>query len=184
MHTASTSTRWHFAFALCCHSNKTRAPIANPPNSAQLGSTPTIPPSYIRVHAVVWARGYGQTHRRAWPTYISRPIQLTRNVMIKEMLLAATLVGWILLSAFIKRTFADATREMQSVYVKVVAKDILLLSSNLELKMRGEGTFASSSCPEAAINDPLPVLPPLGTAGLWSKRRQNVTSNAAPACVA
>ena len=24
-------------FALCCHSNATRAPIANPPNSAQLG---------------------------------------------------------------------------------------------------------------------------------------------------
>ena len=26
--------------ALCCHSNKTRAPIANPPNSAQLGCNP------------------------------------------------------------------------------------------------------------------------------------------------
>ena len=42
MHTTSTSTRWHFAFALCCHSNETRVPIANPPNSAQLGDTPTI----------------------------------------------------------------------------------------------------------------------------------------------
>jgi len=42
-HRASTSTRWHFAFALCCHGNETRAPIANPPNSAQLGGTPTIP---------------------------------------------------------------------------------------------------------------------------------------------
>jgi len=29
--------------ALCCHSNETRAPIANPPNSAQLGVPPTIP---------------------------------------------------------------------------------------------------------------------------------------------
>ena len=29
--------------ALCCHSNETRAPIANPPNSAQLEGTPTIP---------------------------------------------------------------------------------------------------------------------------------------------
>jgi len=28
--------------ALCCPSNKTRAPIANPPNSAQLEGTPTI----------------------------------------------------------------------------------------------------------------------------------------------
>jgi len=26
--------------ALCCHSNETRAPIANPPNSAQLKGTP------------------------------------------------------------------------------------------------------------------------------------------------
>jgi len=28
------------AFPLCCHSNATRAPIANPPNSAQLGDSP------------------------------------------------------------------------------------------------------------------------------------------------
>ena len=28
------------AFALCCHSNATRAPIANPPKSAQLGGIP------------------------------------------------------------------------------------------------------------------------------------------------
>jgi len=39
--------------ALCCHSNETHAPVANPDNSAQLEGTPTIPPSYIRVHAVV-----------------------------------------------------------------------------------------------------------------------------------
>jgi len=39
-HTASTSTCWHFAFGLCCHTNETRAPMANPPNSAQLGDTP------------------------------------------------------------------------------------------------------------------------------------------------
>ena len=29
-----------------CHSNETRAPIANPPTSAQLEGTSTIPPSY------------------------------------------------------------------------------------------------------------------------------------------
>jgi len=46
-------------------SNETRAPIANPPNSAQLGGTPTIPPSYIWVRVVVWACDDGQTHRRA-----------------------------------------------------------------------------------------------------------------------
>jgi len=38
--------------ALCCHSNETRTPTANPPNSAQLEGTPTISPSYIQVHAV------------------------------------------------------------------------------------------------------------------------------------
>ena len=48
-------------FALCCHSNATRAPIANLPNSAQLGAASTTPPSYIRVRAVVWAYGRGQT---------------------------------------------------------------------------------------------------------------------------
>jgi len=58
-HTASTSTRWHFAFGLCCHSNETSAPIANPPNSAQLEGTPTVPPSYIC--AVVWQWWEGQT---------------------------------------------------------------------------------------------------------------------------
>jgi len=42
-HRASTSTRWHFAFALCCHSNETHAPIAKPTNSAKLEGTPTIP---------------------------------------------------------------------------------------------------------------------------------------------
>jgi len=47
------------ALALCCHSNATRAPIANLPNSAQLGASPTTPPSYIRVRAIVWACGRG-----------------------------------------------------------------------------------------------------------------------------
>jgi len=44
-------------------SNETCAPIANPPNSAQLGAPPTIPPSYIRVCAVLWECGKGQTDR-------------------------------------------------------------------------------------------------------------------------
>ena len=70
---------------LCCHSNATRAPIANPPNSAQLGGIPYHSPSYIRVRAIVWACGRGQTHRythrRAWRQYISCRLRLTRNVM-------------------------------------------------------------------------------------------------------
>jgi len=31
-------------FALCCHSNATRAPIANPPNSAQVGGSLYLAP--------------------------------------------------------------------------------------------------------------------------------------------
>jgi len=50
--------------ALCCHSNKTCAPIANLPNIAQLGAPPTIPPRYIWVCAVVWECGEGHTHTR------------------------------------------------------------------------------------------------------------------------
>jgi len=52
-HRTSTSTADISRSALCCHSNETRAPIANPPNSAQLEGTPAIPPSYIRVHTIV-----------------------------------------------------------------------------------------------------------------------------------
>jgi len=50
---------------LCCHSNKTCAPIANPPRRAQLEGTPSIPPSYIRARALVWACGCGQTDTQA-----------------------------------------------------------------------------------------------------------------------
>jgi len=69
-------------FALCCHSNATGAPIANPPNSAQLGGSLYHAPSYIWVHAVVWAYGCGQTHTqtRAWPQYILHRLRLTQNV--------------------------------------------------------------------------------------------------------
>ena len=70
--------------------NATRAPIANPPNSAQLGAASTPPPSHIRVRAVVWAYGRGHTHiqththrhnRRAWPQYILRRLRLRRNAI-------------------------------------------------------------------------------------------------------
>ena len=46
------------------HSNATRAPIANPPNSAQPGGSLYHAPSYIRVRTVVWAYGRGQTDRQ------------------------------------------------------------------------------------------------------------------------
>jgi len=41
------------AFPYCCYSNATCALIANPPNSAQLGASPTTHPIYIRVRAIV-----------------------------------------------------------------------------------------------------------------------------------
>jgi len=82
-HEASTSTRWHFAFALCCHSNATCAPIANPPNTAQLGGILYHSPSYIQVRTVVWECSEGQTDRQLWRLYIMRRLQLTQNVIIK-----------------------------------------------------------------------------------------------------
>jgi len=50
----------------CCHNNATRAPIASPPNSAQLGGIPYHSPKLIRVRAIVCAcgRGQTQTHRQ------------------------------------------------------------------------------------------------------------------------
>jgi len=45
-----------------CHSNETRALIANPSNSAQLEGIPYHSPSYIR--AVVWECCNGQTNRQ------------------------------------------------------------------------------------------------------------------------
>ena len=55
--------------ALCCHSNETHAPTANPPNSAQLEGTSYHSPSYIQVGAVVWECSEGQTDRQTdrWP---------------------------------------------------------------------------------------------------------------------
>ena len=51
-----------FRVRRCCHSNETRAPIANPPN--------TIPLTYMRVRAVVWQCGGGQTDTQTTVTNI------------------------------------------------------------------------------------------------------------------
>jgi len=56
--------------ALYCHSNETRAPIANPPNSAQLGDIIYHSPSYNRIRAVVWTCGRGQTDTQTHVTNI------------------------------------------------------------------------------------------------------------------
>jgi len=51
--------------ALCCHSNETRAPTANPPNNAQSEGTPYHSQSYTRVPcSSVWECGDGQTDRQ------------------------------------------------------------------------------------------------------------------------
>jgi len=86
----STSTRWQFAFAairicsVCCHSNEIRAPIANPPNGAQLGAPSTILPSYIRVRAVVRACGEGHTHTQTRVTSIHIASSTTRTSYTKR----------------------------------------------------------------------------------------------------
>jgi len=67
---AGTSTRWHFAFALYCHSNATRAPIGNPPNTAQLGGTPYHSPKLHPGRCGVSAYGRGQTNRQTRVTNI------------------------------------------------------------------------------------------------------------------
>jgi len=51
---------------LCCHSNATRAPIANLPNSAQLGAPlPFRQVTSGSVHLRAHAAADRQTHRRA-----------------------------------------------------------------------------------------------------------------------
>jgi len=55
--------------AQCCHSNETRAPIANPPNCARPEGTPLpFHPTYVRVREAVWETDERytntQTHRR------------------------------------------------------------------------------------------------------------------------
>jgi len=57
----------HFAFALCCHSSATRAPTANPLNSAQLGGIPYHSPKLHPgpwLRAMAWTCGRGQTDRQ------------------------------------------------------------------------------------------------------------------------
>jgi len=71
---------------LCCRSNETCAPIANPGSAQQCTTrgTPYNSPSYIRVRAVVWECGEPQTHRRLWQIYISPRLRLTRNVIMRD----------------------------------------------------------------------------------------------------
>ena len=75
------------AFPLCCHSDATRAPIANPPNSAQLGDSPYHSP---KLHpgpcnsVGMRPRTDRQTDRQTRVTTIhfSWSIRLRRNVIM------------------------------------------------------------------------------------------------------
>jgi len=71
-------------FALCCHSNATRAAIVNPPNSAQLGGSlhhaPKLHPGPCS-SVGVRPRTDRQTHRCAWPQYILHHLWLMQNVI-------------------------------------------------------------------------------------------------------
>jgi len=62
------------AFGGMCCSNETRAPVANPSNSAQLEGTIYYSPNLLKgpCSSVRMRRGterYTDTHRRPWPIY-------------------------------------------------------------------------------------------------------------------
>jgi len=108
-HRARISTRWHFAFALCCCSNETRAPIANPPNTAQQQGTPNhfpkLHPGLCCSVGMWWGtdshadrQTNRQTHRRAWPLYILRRLQIMWNV-IKSIILTIKLWQLLLINS-------------------------------------------------------------------------------------
>ena len=64
-------------------SHATRARIANPPNSVQLGGSLYHAPKLLPgpCNSVgIWPRTDRQTDRRAWPQYILRRLRLTQNV--------------------------------------------------------------------------------------------------------
>jgi len=83
-YTTSTSTRWYFAFAACFHVHRLQIrPIMHnyrwhPLPLPQV--TSTGPCNSVGMRPQQTDRH--QTHRRAWPQYISRRLRLTRNVIM------------------------------------------------------------------------------------------------------
>ena len=72
---------------VCCHSNETHALIANTPNSAQLVGTPYHSQSCIRVPAVMWECGEGQsdTHKHTYiHSHTDGPDQYTFRLATPE----------------------------------------------------------------------------------------------------
>jgi len=87
-------------FALCCHSNATHAPIANPPNSAQLGSSlyqaPKLHPGLLG-NVVVRPRTDTQTrvttiHSASSTTHAKCKQQLTVELLINVCISLCTAV--------------------------------------------------------------------------------------------
>jgi len=112
--------------ALCCHSNETRASIANLPNSAQLGGTPYHPTIYIRVHAVVWECSNGQRDRQTHVTNIHFASSTT-NTKCNKFKLKIT-------NAETNCSFSDAELSQQYVvsrwFLVTHARNAPFLSSN------------------------------------------------------
>jgi len=63
-----------FRVRVCCHSNKTRAPIAKPPNSAQTQGTPYPSPKYLRPCSSVAMRPRTDTHTDTRDQYTFRVV--------------------------------------------------------------------------------------------------------------
>jgi len=96
------SNRWHLAFALCRHSNETRAPTANPPNSAQLWGTPYHSPKLhshttgpCRSVGMWWGTEDRQTDRQTHVTTIHFALSTT-HAKCKNRVFHQT-IFWILL---------------------------------------------------------------------------------------
>jgi len=66
-----------------CHSNETRTPIANPPNSAQLEGNPYHSSKlHLGLSGNAVQDRQTDTYRWPWPIYISPRLCLMRNVII------------------------------------------------------------------------------------------------------
>ena len=84
-------------FALCCHSNATGAPIANPPNSAQLGGSlynaPKLHPGLCS-SVGVWPRTDRQTDTQTHVTTIHFALS-TSHAKCNNNTQCFDTVGWV-----------------------------------------------------------------------------------------